>query len=151
MSRRYSAIGQVAVAASKTMLGLTNGGTVVRPKIYDILIGSGATPADQASRFLLQRCTAAGTAGSSFTPVALDSGDPAAQCAVGVGIYSGEPTLTASAFLLNISMNQRATFRWVAFPGGELIGPATSGNGMALVCSAATGSANHEFCIHFEE
>lgn len=151
MARRYSGIGQVAVQAAKTMIGLTNGGTAIRPKVYDILVGSSAPPADQAARFLVQRCTTAGTAGSSFTPIALDNGDPASSANVGLGIYGAEPTLTANSYALNVSMNQRSSFRWVAFPGGELIIPATNANGLALICNATTGSANHEFCIHWEE
>lgn len=125
--------------ALKTLLTVISAATI-RPKIYDLIIGDSATPADQAAEFIAGRFTAVGTAGSSFTPNPLDPNDPASLASAGIS-HSAEPTYTANQGLLNIRMNQRATFRWVASPGSELVLPATAANGVGVYLNAATAAA----------
>lgn len=149
MARRYSIDGQDTNTAATTILGLTSAATV-RPKIYDLIMGSDATPADNAAEYVLQRYTAAGTS-TAVTPQALDPGDPASLCSAGEA-HSAEPTYTANAILLQFALNQRATFRWVAAPGGELVLPATAANGVGIQVIGIAGSAvNVNATIHFEE
>lgn len=151
MARKYGVIGAAAVGSGKTVLGLTSAATI-RPKIYDVIVGCGATPADGATSFQLQRYTAAGTAGSSANIVALDPGDPVSLASAGTGTYGGEPTYTSNTELAAFSVNQRNTFRWVAAPGGEIVLPATAANGVGLRSDAASGTtAAHEATIFFEE
>lgn len=144
MGRKYAVSGSIAQADSTSapLMNLNNPGTAIRPMVYDIIVGSGTvSPADNACRFQIQRSTTAGsTATTSITPQAIDPGDPAATATCFQGTYSTNPTLTASAFLLNWSQNQRATFRWVAAPTSELVIPATANNGIALVTPAHGGS-----------
>src|SRR3954463_4319344 len=123
MARRYSGAGQDTNTAATTIVELRST-TAIRPRIYDFILGSDATPADNAAEYVLQRTTTAGTS-TSFTPVALDPGDPASLASFGQA-HSAEPTYTAAALLLDIATNQRATFRWVAAPGGELVLPAAA-------------------------
>lgn len=102
-------------------------------ELYDFVFGSAeAAPADGNSLWQIQRCTTAGTAGSSVTPTAIDPGDTVAATTVCGQAHSADPTLTAGAILLSVGLNQRATFRWVPAPGKELIGPATASNGLAF-------------------
>lgn len=136
--RRYGVTGSDTCTAGTTQVGIT-GGTAVRPEIYDLLISSVATPADNCSEYYIQRSTAAGTS-TGFTPVALDSGDPASTTAAGVN-HSAEPTYTASAIPLRVAVNQRNTLRWVARDGSEIRVPATSANGLGLLANAIGGSA----------
>jgi|ERR1035437_2258514 hypothetical protein len=141
--RRYSATGSITAAATKTILGLT-GGTTIRTSVYDLVLSNFATPADNAAQWQLRRSTVAATGGTALTPPALDSADPAAVTAVQVA-PSAEPTYTASMTLLDVAVNQRATFRWVAAPGSEFITPATSANGIGCQCvavNAGVGSAD---------
>lgn len=101
-----------------------------RGKLYDILVGSEASPADNAFLYVLQRCTALGTS-TSVTPFALDPGDAATESDVGEN-HTVEPTYTSAAILLSLPLNQRATFRWVAPPEGQLVYPATAANGIGI-------------------
>ncbi len=150
MGRRYTGIGSAASGANKTALNLISAATI-RPALYDLVIGSVATPADAAVKWYVQRTTAVGTEGSGYTPVALDPGDPASLADYGVA-HSSEPTYTANAVLLQISMNQRNTFRWVAAPGGELIAPATANNGLGCkTASVSTGTTAYEVVMFHEE
>lgn len=149
MGRRYAIDGQDTNTAGTSILGLTSASTV-RPKIYDLVVGSDATPADNAAEYVLQRYTAAGTA-TSVTPKALDPGDPAALASAGEA-HTVEPTYTADAIMLQWAQNQRATFRWVAAPMGEIILPSTAANGVGLQVIGIAGSAvNTNATIHYEE
>lgn len=149
MARNYSISGARAVASpTKTLLGLT-GGTTIRPQLFDLIVGSTATPADNALEFILQRYTAAGTS-TAVTPEPLDPADPAAIATAGVN-HTVEPTYTAGKILMDLAMNQRATQRWVPAPGREIKAPATAANGLGLqpVHSSFTGSVTGT--IHFED
>jgi hypothetical protein len=149
--RRYSGYVSATNTASATvpMLNLT-GGTTTRLRIGDIIIGSNATPADNYAQFALRRTSAAGTTSATFTPTALDPADPAAA-AVFATAWSVNPTITASSDLLEVSMNQRATFRWVAAPDSEIIVPATAGAGVALMSVATSGNASYTHTVLWQE
>jgi hypothetical protein len=153
MPKSYSINGNLTNTASSTapLLNIV-GGTTVRVKIYDLCMGSDATPADQATKYALQRSTTAGTTPTTaITPQALDAADPAAVAVGNQGTFAANPTLTANAFLLQWSQNQRATYRWVAAPGKELIVPATSANGIALLSLVTTAAYNAVYSFEIEE
>lgn len=121
-----------------------------RIKLYDIMMGSEATPADAALLWTLQRCTTAGT-GTGVTPQPLDPADAATEADAAEN-HTIEPTYTAGAILLNVPLNQRATFRWVAAPGGELVCPATASNGFGLQTDTiSTGTPVITAQVHIEE
>lgn len=149
MGRRYSIAGTRAVASpTKTLLGLTST-VAIRPRIADVILGSTATPADNALEFILQRFTAAGTS-TAITPQAIDPADPAATATAGQN-HTVEPTYTAGAVLLDIAQNQRSTQRWVAAPGYELVLPATASNGAGLQPVHASFTGNVTATILYEE
>lgn len=151
MARRYEEAGNVAATASTIKTGLTLiSASTVRPKLYDFTIGTEGTPADNALVWQLQRFTAAGTA-SAVTPVALDPGDPAALGSAGSAL-TVEPTYTAGAFVWGpMGMNQRATYRWVAAPSGEIICPATAANGIGMGVKSAGYTGQSDTVFHHEE
>lgn len=101
-----------------------------RMKLYDAILGAQGTVADNPFLYTFQRCTAAGTS-TAVTPQPLDPADAATEQDAGEN-HTIEPTYTAAAILLNIALNQRATFRWVAAPGSELVTPATAANGIGI-------------------
>ena len=141
--RKYSVPFTLLAPASATSPVATLTPTAaVRPAIYDITVGSHATPADNAAEFTLYRFTVAptGAAATVVTPSALDSGDPASLTTAGQGAYATtQPTLGAA--LLQWAQNQRATFRWVAAPTSELVSAAGTANGLTLLNPAIGGSA----------
>ena len=109
-----------------------------RQKIYELILGSEATPADNAFLWQAQRTTTQGTGTAVTTPPPLDSADAALLADV-LENHSVDPTLTANTVTLSIALNQRATFRWVAAPGSELVIPATANNGYAFRTPTAGG------------
>jgi hypothetical protein len=104
-----------------------------RGKIYDLLIGTNGTPADNAVEWDISRITTVSTAvaaGTLITPQPLDPADGAATTVVTVN-STGSPTISIQN-IFYVGVNQRASYRWVAAPGSELVWPATSSNGFAL-------------------
>ena len=146
----YAATGQLAAVSTayKTALRVT-GGTGGRTRLFDLLIGASGTPADNALTWTLMRHTAAPT-DTAVTPTPLDPADVAARAAAGENA-SAEGTVTAGSELLELPINQRASYRWVASPGGELVIPATASNGISgrVKSAAYTGAA--EATIQFNE
>jgi hypothetical protein len=120
----------------KTLLALTAAtATLTSARIYDVLVGTDGTPADNALDWDISRQTAAGTS-TATTPNPLDPGSRAAGT-VGSANFTAEGTITASSSVFFIGINQRASYRWVAAPGSELIIPATSLAGFALRAKSA--------------
>jgi hypothetical protein len=140
--RKYGFSGSITGAATKTIVGVT-ATAAVRPYLVDLMISSNATPADNSSEWWVLRFTAAGTS-TAVTPSLFDSGDPAATSVCGKN-HSAEPTY-GTVPLLDIAHNQRATFRWVAAPGEEIIAPATAANGFGVQAQAVGGSGVAEIC-----
>lgn len=148
--RDYAITGSSSLAASATLPLVTIMGTAaVRTCVYDYMFGSSGTPADAASSMLIQRCSTAGTPGSSPTPAPLDTGDPASVTTSGLATFTVGPTLGTT--LGRFGFNQRATYRWIAAPGGELRIPATAANGLAFVPVAVSTAFTTEFTIYFAE
>jgi len=147
MGRNYASVLASSTAQSSTLLIAALGmaaSPAVRPSIYDIVIGSDSTPADNATTYAFQRFTTSGT-GTAVTPQALDPADPAAT-ALAQQAQSVGGTLSGP-FLMDIALNQRATVRWVAAPGSELRIPATSGSGIG--CAAFVNTANYNAKLTF--
>jgi hypothetical protein len=120
-----------------------------RARVYDWKLGCNASPADNSFLHIAQRCTTAGT-GAALTPNSLDPGDSLASTIVCKDTITVDATLTAAAFLDAIPLNQRASFRWVAPPGGELVIPATASNGISFGLSTAT-TTSFDYGIQFRE
>ena len=136
--RRYSITATDTNTAGTTQVGFTST-SAIRPALYDLIISSVATPADNAGEYFIQRHTAAGTS-TAFTPVSLDPGDPASTATSGYN-HSAEPTYTANAIPLRVAVNQRNTLRWVSRDGSEIKAPATAANGLSLLANAIGGAA----------
>jgi len=131
-------IGSVSTAAS----GMR------RFRVYDLIVGASATPSDNAIVYRVQRHTAP-PAGTTVTPAPLDPAD-AACGAVGADLCSGTPTGTGT--LIEIALNSRATFRWVAAPGGELVVPATASNGVNILTPSYGSFTGAQIAqVHFLE
>ena len=141
MADYYSAKGdQNLTAAAITALEIhAVTGHLHRAMLREVLLGSDDTPADVAYELIVQRTTAAGTA-TAVTPTALDAAAPASYLTAGKN-HTAEPTYTASTELLTMPNNLRASQRWVAAPGFELIIPATNLAGIGAKSLHASSTA----------
>lgn len=126
------------------------GATTTRDRLYEFAVGSDATPADAGVKFSWRRTSARGTQSATVTPTAIDSADPASVSTYDTA-WNVNPTITASSDLYQWAQNQRATFRWIAAPDSELVIPATSGAGLALMSVVASATANYAFTASWQE
>jgi hypothetical protein len=153
---------QQAVAATyKTLIatGASSGAAnppvfsrLCRGKIYDILVGTNGTPADNFMEWDLARATISstitllGSISSVSSACALDMADPGFASFV-FNNSSNETGVVVTGEVFYVGVNQRASYRWVAAPGSEFVWPAVSsgsgGNGFALRTrsGAYTGTA----------
>lgn len=144
---KYS-VAMTRLASTVASLGtITSSATTRRTKIYDLLFGSQASPADNVFQYLITRCTNPGT-NTAVTPAPLDPADAAALTVVGQ-LNTVEPTGNAPQ-LLAVELNQRATLRWVSAPGSEIVTPATASNGVGIQTPTAT-AVNITLSSMFEE
>lgn len=145
---RYAADGTDAVTSSPgaTALHVTRGASR-RIHVYDFTMGASGTPADNALVWEVKRHTTAPTS-SGVTPAPLDTADPASISTAGENA-TVEPTF--GGILFRTALNQRATYRWVAAPGGELVVPDSANAGIAWVPVHATYNGNVEITAHFLE
>lgn len=137
----YQGAHRTPAGSNLTILALESTASVVGA-IHQIVLGSDATPADIATRFDVARTTAAGTGGTAVSEEPTDPQSPAASVNLRGGTMT-EPTYAAN-FLLEIPLNQRATFTWIANPGRELrltVG-AANGIGLRSISSGATPNIN---------
>ncbi len=147
---RWSAVGNKGAASVKSVLTLTAAAASMRrAKVYDWTMGSSSAPADNTFTHIAQRQTAAAT-GAAVVPSSLDPADTLATTIIGLDTVTVDGTLTAATIVFRKALNQRATFRWVAAPYGELIIPATASNGFMFGVSAATTNT-FDYDVHFEE
>lgn len=151
--RRYTGYSNATNTASATnpLATLDANGATTRARLYDLVIGSDATPADAATKLAIQRCTTSGLGTTAVTPNPLDPADPASLMTWYSAWTSTQPTITATSTILQVGMNQRATFRWVAVPDSELVVPATQWNGLALMSVVASATANYAFTAMWQE
>lgn len=147
---------QVAVATTDISLVSVFASTIApapviqlrRAKVYDLLVGTNGTPADNAVIWSMQRATAGSTSAYtgyvSSVALALDPADSNPASAVWINSSAETAyTFTATNFPWYVGVNQRASYRWVAAPGGEIVLPAVSSAGVVLRVKspAYTGTA----------
>ena len=152
MSERYAVVHQTPGGTDLPIINLTASATI-RMRLYELIIGSDATPADVAAEFVVIRTTGVGSGGTTLTETALDPDHGIAAGVAGIGgTFGTAPVDTANSELLMIGLNQRATFRWVASPGGELMPTSATDNGLMVNCvGMSSGTPNFNCTLHWTE
>ena len=136
---KYSASGNNTITSTPgdsvlSLVGIS--ATLRRSYTYELIFGVEGTPSDNVMTWKVGRVTAEGTA-DSVVPTRLDLADAESDMNVGEN-HSSEPTYTSTEELLEIPLNTRATFRWVATPGSEIITPSTNEAGYGIVAFHAS-------------
>lgn len=139
---RFAATGvEGAVTASlQSCLQLT-GAAASRGKMYDFTISQSGTPEDSSVQWTLDRFTVA-PVDTLVTPVELDEAGVASAFDAGEdGGTTG--TITASTEMFDQDINERAAYRWVAAPDGEIwLAASTNGIVLRVTSGAYAGTAN---------
>lgn len=148
MSKLYSVTGPSSSSTGpKTAVGV--GCTAaIRCMVNEVLVGSSTTPADVVFTVDVNKTSTTLGTSTGVTPTPLDNGDVACVC-VGGKTYTGEPTTAFN--MLHFPMNQRATFRWVAQDGREIIPAAGAATGVAATMTLAGTALVMDATIIFRE
>lgn len=144
-----AASGDITIATGKTIIGVV--GTSARsPRLLQVVIACSDTAGDSTNIFAIRHFTAAGTAGSSGTPLAANRNFGAPSCTVGLGAYSVEPTFDTGDFI-DIPLNQRGLYTWFAPTPSDFVAKAGSTNGWAVVCVTASSGLKHRVTVIWDE
>jgi len=144
----YRGVHRAAVGTNLTILALESSAAVVGT-INQIILGSNATPADVATQLVALRHTVAGTGGTAVVEKPNDPQSGVAACNLRGGTMT-EPTYEAD-FLLEIPLNQRATFTFNANPGDELRTTVGTANGIGVRSIASGGTPSTSCTLGWRE
>ena len=147
------------VEGSQTVAGTTDTtitlerGASKRAKVFDFTSGfTLASPSDNLLSVTAQRFTTDDGTGTARTANPLDPADGAAVTTC-LQNHSAEP----SAYTANeeiwgpIAQHMRATYRWAASPGKELVIPNTASVGIGWFADHASVTPEHLMSIYFSE
>lgn len=149
---RYSAEGNHATGAKDNhAVFIEQGSNLRRFKTYDLTVGASVSPVDNAAEYSLFRATGGTPLGATPTVVALDPADVATESVPLAALTSVDAEPTGRTSMVNFPLNQRATFRWVASPGSELITPATSNAGFGMTKLFTSSAFAYECVVLWEE
>ena len=139
---------------STTATTLTLERTARRFKIYDFTSGfTLASPSDNLLSVTAQRFdTDDGTAGTAPVPDQLDPADPIPST-VAIFNHSIEPSsyVADSEVWGPIGQHMRATYRWVAAPGKEIIVADAANLGVGWFADHASATPEHLIDVYFSE
>lgn len=137
---------------------VVNASTAHRMWLKEVNMGNVGTPADLVSVYYVGQVSADGSGSSLVATMNEDAAERATQ-AVALFNHTTEPTYIATiegtglrapadGDVLRVVLNHRATYRWVAAPGGEKVAPATAGAGWGGAADHA--SAVTDYMIGFD-
>jgi len=142
LSTTYTPLLCVIASTGGSTQTVSNPQNLKRSRIYDILVGTNATPADNYLEWAIHRVTASttgvwlGAVSSVSSAYVLDSADAGFGSLVVMNTSAGSSVAaggigTPKNELWYVGINQRASYRWVAAPGSEIVVPAnSSGTGL---------------------
>jgi hypothetical protein len=127
---RHSAAAQPGF--NKPLLLLGTGSEVCRAWIYEIRLSSEVTPDDKTGIFEVVRFT--GTlAATDLAETRVDPAEGVSNMSARGATITGF-TRTPNTVLLSFPLHQRATFRWLAKPGGQIVVPRIIDNWVGVGC-----------------
>lgn len=146
---RYSFEARDTADATLASGGLLEDATTQRRcKIYDWMVGSEAAPGDTALLWVIDR-------GDTALGTSSDAGASPLDMADAVSISDARENFTVNPTLgvrlMSVPLNQRATFRWVAAPGSELVLPASANASLLTRTPTSTAIAITSTTFYSEE
>jgi len=122
-----------------------------RGQIFELNVGADGPP-NATDCQIIYDCSRKTVVGTGVTGIInpMNPADPAARttCIINSTI---EPTVTANSMVWSVMLNQRASQRWIAAPGYELIWPNTSANGLTCRALSPTYAAPVGVAVYFTD
>ncbi len=149
----YHINGTQTVAGTDDTTLTVERGAAKRFKVYEVKSSfTLASPSDNLLSVRLHRFVTADGAGTARVPNPLDPADGVCV-ATGLVNHTTEPTTysTDEEVLGAFGQHMRASYRWVAAPGKEIVVPDTASVGVGLVASHASVTPEHLGSLYFAE
>jgi len=125
-----------------------------RFKLYEVLMAVDDASGDDLLLWRVRRRTTLGDGGANPL-VHLDGSDIATTSLQSFGTLGTPVTVngTNGGIVLEVPLNQRATWRWVAAPGGEFVSSNATDNGFGVSSTKkpAAGNVIQSVCAKVEE
>lgn len=131
------------------LMEVLSSATVQRTRWDMFIVGCAESPADVLFKPIVRRVTGSAT-GTALTPNPTDLQDAACRASAKHIITADAASFSSGAEVFRCPLNQRATYQWMCGSDQELVGPATSSNGLSLGLAAATTS-KFEGTVYFKE
>jgi hypothetical protein len=126
------------LSAAKTLLYITNPGTVATEIISASVGGCGANVTNQQLEVQWQRITTIGTpTATAITPTPQETGDQAAKATVGGNVTASEPTYTAGAIFDHQGYASLAGYQHNPVPEERIIVPPGASIGLKMISTPA--------------
>ena len=150
---KYAVVGEDTNTASATQptLYFVNGATTPGAlALYEFIIGHDAAPADNAYQYQIANVTNenATPGGGAVTPLNLVRNG---RTSLSNAVEASTADATVTLAFLEIGLNMRATFRWIASPGSEMICDDAEDNGWGIMCIQAATAVVGNYTLLFEE
>ncbi len=149
----YHIKGTQTVAGTDDTTLTVERGASKRFKVYEVMSGfTLASPSDNLLSVRLHRFVTADGAGTARVPNPVDPADGACV-ATGLVNHTTEPTTysTDEEVLGSFAQHMRATYRWIAAPGKEIVVANVASEGVGLVASHASVTPEHLGSLYFSE
>jgi hypothetical protein len=147
---QQTAVSSNAGADGSDACGELLGVATVRGRIYDIIFGQGGPPGDLTIRWQVMRAGTASATGAGAVENPLDPDAPASNILSEEEI-TASGTVQANSEVIDMDVNQRATFRWIAAPGSEIVIPAVATESYFFNPSNATYTGIARVTVLWEE
>ena len=144
---------QTVASPDDTTLTLEAPGSAQRAKIFEFTTGFNlASPADILLSVRAHRFVTNDGVGDARTPNPLDPADGPAvtTCLTNHGTEPTTYTTDEEVWGPN-GMHMRATYRWVASPGKEIVIPNTASVGVGWLATHASSVPDHLMSVYFSE
>lgn len=148
---RFAVTGNLAITGAVATVAALVASANKRPKLNDWIVGASGSPGDNQMLWSVEGFNAdtAGTS-TSVTPKPLDPADPPSDTGAEED-YTVEPTSADGIPWVEMPVNDRASYRWIASPGGELIIAATANLKMLTRVVGGGYTGVSRATMHFKE
>ncbi len=147
----YHTVGSQTVAGTTDTTLTLEIASSTRFKIFEFTSGfTLATPTDNLLTVTAQRFVTADGAGTGRTPNPIDDAD-AASITTCITNHTTEPTTYTSSEEVwgPVGQHMRATYRWVAAPGKEIISGVAASTGVGFFADHASVTPEHTLSLYF--
>jgi len=154
-SRKYAVSSTAITNTANATMQSVDATASTRVSLYELLLGctANSTMTDDNATYRLTRSSGPAGGGNQITPMPLDGTTPASAFGTAPGARNGTYTTKSVAVTpgLTFGLKRRATFRWIAAPGSEIMSTASTSSGVIVDTVAVSVAYGMDMTFLIEE